>query len=244
MSESEVTILEKVQKLLRLQHGAEAIGSLHEAELAAQKAQDLLLKYNLELADVTGFVKPDANDIRRFDETGIVNPKNEGKWIHSLFSVLCRHNFCRLIVRTSKYMDDYAILIGTKDNVEVVKFLADQLSNRIRIAEKNAWKANTSDEKRNAFRRGFFLGAVRGIDQQLELKRLADIQANVKVTTLVHVQDNKIKEFIQKEFDNLSKGRSSRVSATNGYAMGKETGRSMNINRGVQGNNVNNKRLN
>ena len=35
MSEIEISILEKIQKLLRLQKGAEEIGSLHEAEVVA-----------------------------------------------------------------------------------------------------------------------------------------------------------------------------------------------------------------
>ena len=47
------SIIEKVQKLLRLQKGAEDIGSLEEAANAAEKVQTLLLKHNLEMADIS-----------------------------------------------------------------------------------------------------------------------------------------------------------------------------------------------
>ena len=244
MSEIESSILEKIQKLLTLQKGAEAIGSLHEAELAATKAGELLLKYNLDLADVTGFQKPESTDIHRFDEREIINPKNEGQWIHSLYHVISRHNFCKMIRITIRGGEDYVSIIGTKDNVESVKFISQQVESRIRTAESHAWKRNLSDEKRNAFRRGFFMGAVRGIDVQLTEKRKQDEMANNKVTTLVVVTGAKLDKFIQNEFHHLRSGKATRgLSANNGYAAGHAEGRSMNINKGVGGSTINNKYL-
>ena len=232
--EIENNILERIQKLLNLQKGAEAIGSLHEAELAAVRVHELLLKYNLDLADITGFVKPEASKISRFDERDIVNPKNEGQWIHALYNVLCKHNFCRIVVINMRDIK-YASLIGTKVNVESVKFLGDQLENRIRIAEKDAWKQNSSSEKRNAFRRGFFMGAVRGIDTQLELKKKEEAALNNKVTALVLSNKDKLDKFMNDEFNNLKSGKPTRVSASTGMAMGYAKGRSMNINDGIAG---------
>ena len=246
MPEIEEAILTKIQKLLNLKVGAEQIGSLHEAENAAIRVTELLLKYNLELEDVTGFVKPDAKDIRRFNEEGIINPKNEGKWIHALYNILCKYNFCKMITNTSKYNTkaDYAILIGTKDNVESVKFLAEQLEARIRTAEKGAWTRNNSREKRNTFRRGFFQGAVFGIHSQLMEKRAMEQMQNNKVTALVLSRDTKLKEFIQNEFSRLTQGKANRgLSGANGHSMGYETGKNMNINKGVEGT-ISNKYLN
>jgi hypothetical protein len=234
--EIENNILEKIQKLLNLQHGAEAVGSLHEAELAAVRVHELLLKYNLDIADVTGYVKPEASEINRFDEEGIINPKNEGKWIHNLYSVLCRHNFCKMVINVGIAEHPFAILIGTKVNVESVKFLGDQLENRIRIAEKEGWRSNYSSEKRGAFRRGFFLGAVKGIDDQLKLKKLQEEANNNKVTALVVSMDKKLNTFMENEFNNLRPGKASRTSSRMGVKMGYEKGRSMNINSGITGN--------
>lgn len=234
--EIENNILEKIQKLLNLQHGAEAVGSLHEAELAAVRVHELLLKYNLDMADVTGYVKPEASEVNRFDEEGIINPKNEGKWIHTLYHVLCKHNFCKMVINSGRTEHPYAILIGTKVNVESVKFLADQLENRIRIAEKNGWRSNYSSEKRNAFRRGFFLGAVKGIDDQLILKKRQEEANNNKVTALVLSVDKKLNTFMENEFHNLKPGKAARTSARTAVNMGYEQGRSMNINNGITGN--------
>ena len=233
--EIENNILERIQKLLNLQKGAEAVGSLHEAELAAVRVHELLLKYNLDIADVTGFVKPEASKIDRFDERDIVNPKNEGQWIHALYHILCRHNFCRLVIINRGDLK-YASLIGTKVNVESVKFLGDQLENRIRLAEKDAWRRNLSSEKRNAFRRGFFIGAVRGIDDQLILKKREEEAFNNKVTALVISNKDKLDKFMNDEFHNLKNGKPTRVSASNGMGMGYEKGRSMSINNGITGN--------
>lgn len=234
--EIENNILERIQKLLNLQQGAEAVGSLHEAELAAVRVHEILLKYNLDMADVTGYVKPETSQINRFDEEGIINPKNEGKWIHTLYHVLCKHNFCKMVINSGRTEHPYAILIGTKVNVESVKFLADQLENRIRIAEKDGWKRNFSSEKRNAFRRGFFLGAVRGIDDQLRLKKLQEEANNNKVTALVLSVDKKLNTFMENEFHNLKPGKAARTTARLGVSMGYEQGRSMNINNGITGN--------
>lgn len=233
--EIENNILERIQKLLNLQKGAEEVGSLHEAELAAVRVHELLLKYNLDMADVTGYVKPEASEINRFDEKGIINPKNEGKWIHALYHTLCRYNFCSLIVHI-RAEHPYAILIGTKVNVESVKFLADQLENRIRILEKNAWKQNRSSEKRNAFRRGFFYGAVKGIDDQLQAKKRQEEADNNKVTALVISNRNKLETFIDSEFGNLRPGKAIKSSAASGMTMGYRQGRSMDINDGITGN--------
>ena len=45
-------IIEKVQKLLRLQNSAEQINSLGEAAAVARKIRNLLMEYNLSMADI------------------------------------------------------------------------------------------------------------------------------------------------------------------------------------------------
>jgi hypothetical protein len=245
MAEVKESILEKIQKLWRLQKSAEEIGSLHEAELAATRVTELLLKYNLEMEDINSFKKSDAQDLLRFDERGIINPKNEGKWVHSLYHTISRYNFCKVItmVDRSGITKDYVTIIGTKDNVESVKFLCEQLEYRVRVSEKLAWKINPSDEKRNTFRRGFFMGAVKGINFQLKTKREEEARANVKVTALVLSRDAKMKDFVEKEFHHLGNNKQHNLSSQTGAVMGFIEGRSMSINKGVKGSTIINKSL-
>ena len=85
MTEQTKSIIEKVQKLLSLQKGAEVIGSLKEAANAAEKVQTLLLKYNLEMADISAYDPDREQKIGRAIYRDVYAKKNEGKWIYRLY---------------------------------------------------------------------------------------------------------------------------------------------------------------
>ena len=46
------TVIQKIQKLLKLQYNAEKIGSTGEAYQAAKMVRKLLLEYNLSMTDI------------------------------------------------------------------------------------------------------------------------------------------------------------------------------------------------
>lgn len=236
-------IIEKVKKLLELQKGAEAIGSLEEAANAAEKVQAILFKYNLELADVSNHINKSDDDIKRFEEKGIYAKKNEGQWIYHLYGMLAKHNLCGIIL--SGFWDDhmrkrnlYVNIIGTKENVEVVKFLGDMLEERIRILCKRAYNQEGKfDEKNpNAFRRAYYMGAVHGIDTQLIEAKERAMQANVKITALVLAHDRKVQNAISEMFPSLKSGRRSRGPGCGiGGALGYRDGKEISINKGIGG---------
>jgi len=235
------SIIEKVQKLLELQKGAEAIGSLEEAANAAEKVQRLLIKYNLELADIAEYEPEKKAKVGRAACRDIYAKKNEGQWIYRLYTVLANHNFCQVILFTYRMENGkknmYVNLIGTRENVTVVKFLSDQLESRIRVLEKKAWENRFfRQEKRNAFRRAYFMGACEGINAQLKDAKVRAMQENVKVTDLVVQTDKELADAIKKMFPNLKEGRMSKsLSARMAGMMGYNDGKSMNINRGIDG---------
>jgi len=239
------SIIEKVQKLLALQKGAEEIGSLAEAANAAEKVQTLLLKYNLEMDDISRHDPGKDQKMGRAKYEGVIAKKNEGQWIYRLYSVLADHNFCD-IVFTNYRMDNgkknkYVNLIGTKDNVLVVKFLADQLELRLRSLEVKAWnkEGRFTHEKRNSFRRGYLIGACQGIDSQLsEVKRRA-MRESEQVHGLVIANEAKLKEALTELFPLLKNGRRTKSpSAQIAGSMGYRDGRSIQINKGMgSGNN-------
>ena len=239
----EERIIEKVKKLIELQHGAEAIGSLEEAANAAEKVQTILMKYNLELADVTNHVNKTKEEILRFQEKGIFAKKNEGQWIYHLYSMLSRYNFCGIIL--SGFWDNgkknsYVNIIGTKENVEVVKFLGEILEERIRILCRRAYNSEGKyyEKNPNAFRRAYYEGAVMGINDQLEEAKQRAMQVNIKVTALVLATDKKINNAITQMFPNLGKGKRSRtLSSEAGGAMGYRDGKTISINKGINGSN-------
>ena len=89
-------VLDKIKKLLALQKSAEDIGSLEEAQNAAAQVSKLVLKYNIDMADVQegpeedriGVVRMAIHEILPFNKT-------HGRWLHSLYHVVAKFNFCR-----------------------------------------------------------------------------------------------------------------------------------------------------
>lgn len=242
MTDENKTIIERVQKLLELQKGAEAINSLEEAANAVEKVQKILLKYNLEMADVTRHNPKKKSAMGKASYREVSSKKNEGQWIYNLYSVLACHNFCSVIL-TQYRMENgkknkYVNLVGTKENVQVVKFLAEQLESRLRVLEVRAWKEEGSwtGEKRNAFRRGYFIGACQGIGSQLEEAKRRAMQESMKVTDLVVQTDKQLNDAIAMIFPYLKNSRRSRASnAMVAGSLGYRDGKAMNINRGVKG---------
>jgi len=240
MTEQTKSIIEKVQKLLSLQKGAEVIGSLKEAANAAEKVQTLLLKYNLEMADISAYDPDREQKIGRAIYRDVYAKKNEGKWIYRLYDVLAKHNLCDVIFSrfrdTNNKFNMYVNLIGTKDNVIVVKFLADQLDNRLRRLEIKAWDSEGKyyGEKRNAFRRAYLMGACHGIDIQLKEAKVRAMGESKQINALVLANDIKLYDAVTHFFPNLKNGRARTIlSAQVGESLGYRDGRSMAINKGI-----------
>src|SRR3989339_868143 len=111
MSEDQIPkkIYDVLKKLMNLKEGAEKIGSIHEAENAAARINEILLKYNLELSEIKFSEKSKIE----YDETalpGIVfedgifknKRKNEGNWVQLLYMIISKHNLCKVVFSTRK----------------------------------------------------------------------------------------------------------------------------------------------
>lgn len=115
-------LINKIKNLLDL---AEDENSQHEAEAAAKKAQALIMKYNIEEAE-----------LRQGDEATIeeslfhlwkIKNKSEGVWVRNLFHSVAKFNFCKIII-AKRWIDDewkeVLYILGEKDNIELVKYLS------------------------------------------------------------------------------------------------------------------------
>jgi len=238
------SVIEKIHKLLEFQHGAEAIDSPEEAANAAEKVQRLLIKYNLSMADVGD--RKEKGRVTKKEFGDITNKKNESTWVFDLYWALSMYNFCRFIFSSrfagfdgkgkAKYFKT-GTLIGEEENILTVKFLGEQLETRLRAMAHKRWKEmqHYVPEKKNAFVRGYLRGAVHGIRHQLQEAQEREMQANVKVTDLVHVKMDAVNKFVTDEYPNLTSLKRTNLSAQNGGAAGYADGRSMSINKGVDG---------
>lgn len=240
-------ILEKIQKLLALANDPAA--AVEEAASAMGMANRLLLKYNLELSQV------ETNDhkniiIREFYDLNELQSKNEADWIAKLFSVICKFNMCSIIQHsnTKPNCQGKIALIGLKHNIDMVYYMVDQVSSKIRVAEKQIWGLYDGPTKRNAFKRGFFIGAIEGIAYKLrkvEEERKNDEVYNNNVVNKVEAQemglmivknDSLIKTFIQDNYQNLKAPKKSSYSGMDSRAEGRAFGKNIELSKGLSNN--------
>ena len=258
-------IIEKIQKLINLKEGAEAVNSLAEAENAAAKLQDLLLKYNLDLEDVKeAQIKKRATEIHDdwIDLTD-KQDKRESFWVPKLYGAIARHNMCRVLIEKN-----HVWILGEARNVQLILYICDQMVSKVRLAEKSAWKLYESMngfEKRGTFRRGFFEGAAHGIDARLmsEMHNIRREQTN-PLAVMVRNQMQKVNDYWEEKYvkpwEEMRKKqeeedaeyerkhgkppkrkevkiRSKReLSSRDGWEAGRIAGTRMQINKGVEGN--------
>lgn len=222
-------IYERLQKLLRKAESAKAMGSLAEAEAFANKATELLMEYNLSRENIDLEDKPKV--IRDWIKDKNFLPKNEGRWLILLYFTICKHNLCRGITQDDGH-EGFSI-VGEKVNVEIVRYICDQLEVRLRGMAKAAYKTYYGSEKKNAFVRGFLLGAIQGIDVKLSQHLREMVVSNANITALVVVKNKAIAEFVDQEFGTLRSGRGARYSAQDGKAQGFEAGKNIDIHKGV-----------
>lgn len=156
-------LIEKIQKLLRLQEGATTI---EEAANAASKIADMLKKYNLDMASVRAANAAIEEEVvlKNVYDTSDLEKSHEGGWVDRLIRIIAKDNMCRAIglQGTSKIY-----VFGTKTNAEMSWYITEQLVNRLRPMSREAFAIYEGNEKRNTFFRGYFAGAVIGIGEQL-----------------------------------------------------------------------------
>lgn len=226
-------VLELLRKLLAFEEGANKIGSLNEAEVAAAKIQEILLKYNLDREKITGEKSKYVMVVLKVSDYSY---RTEGKWIRMLLSGIAIYNLCEVVIRSYGSSEDSEYcLIGTEDNTEIVVYLFNQLRTRISDLSKEAWKRYYGPEKKNTYLRGFLMGAAIGIRNKLQEEWEKAQKENQSTTALIKSNAAELTDYKHSVFKNLkSKGYSS-SSSIDGYLTGKKVGKSINIHKGIEG---------
>lgn len=240
-------IFDKIKKLLAYQEDAERRDAIHEAANAAQRIQDLLLKHNLDLATVKGKVERDSSDIKE-DSISLNDlgwDKRHGSWMESLFSVIAEYNLCRAILSTGLYFGGKTIinmyLIGTKENIEIITYIVEQLIEKARNAEKAEWSRYHGSDKRGRFRRGFLMGFVIGIKVQLKKQKETIISQNNNMMALIKVNDTAISQYVSNRFKSLKSGKARKSNHSDGVLLGYQNGLNTTMNKGIESNLINQK---
>ena len=214
-------VIDTIRKLLNLSEGT---NSPAEAESAAAKAQQLLFKYNLEMADVNASISKEEKLVgQEVFESG--ENKNESNWIVQLYSGIARYNFCRIVTHYSKtpYSTGVAV-IGRAGNVEAVHYMVETLVPRIRQMAKAAWNEYGGREKRGRFTRGFLVGCALGIETKLyhEWQQLQASDHNIRA--LVINSGAELESYVRQNYGRLGKGRRRSLSSWEGRQVGAAAG--------------------
>lgn len=223
----------KLQKLFAFEEGARNIGSLHEAENAALRIQEILMNYNLQREDI----KEKSKYKIKYIELVKYYKKNEGRWIVSLFANISQHNMCDVITQSipKTHLFDRVLILGEEVNIEIVEYTVEQLIPVLRYLSKDAWKAYNGPEKRNAFIRGFLQGAVWGVSARLAAELNHIRTENVKADALVLHEKAKVREFRDEQFPTLGKEKKSSLTAFDGQRAGYKKGKELSIKKGLNG---------
>lgn len=188
-------VVERIKKLLALT----ASQNPNEAALAASKAQELLFRHNLSMAMVEAATEGgnSAYVADRFDSGGWMH------WRRRLLAAVARNNFCRGV----SYQGTREVgIVGEPHNVTVVKHLyAFLIDDIIRLADIGVKGERTLDEEESrAWKRSFYLGAVRTVAQRMAEQRQRDIAADEQSAALVVRKDQELEDAYKEYFPNLA----------------------------------------
>lgn len=241
-------IMEKIQKLMLLANDSSA--SQGEIENATKKAQEILLRYNLSMTQVDAHI-PEKDRLSQVGES-VVDfsaewKKSEGKWLKSLYSTIARFNMCKVIGMRTDFNNTQGFhssavtgvyLIGKPQNVQIVHYLCVQLIPQIRALYKRSWVEYQDFgglEKQGTFRRGFFMGCVTGIHNQLYAQELALREQEIKIDAMVVFNGEALTKWSEENHPDQKSSRMSFTRGLQGHMMGQEAGENMKLKQGIEG---------
>jgi hypothetical protein len=243
-------VLKKLKKLKKLYEGAKAIKSEGEAANAAAAIQRLLAQYNLSMEEVDKSEKKDEkkNAINEEISSGYTFKSIGGEWEFRLAYVLCKWNFCKCFMYGNSYKR--LMIFGKRENLEMVKWLREVLSQRFVDISVERWKEYRKTPEylnhlphisKDRFQRGFLMGCAAGLDAKLkeisDADKKQDQEFSTKVTALVVRNNAAIDEFIANKYGgSKSVHRNNKAGTYAATAMGYKTGKETNIHKPISSN--------
>lgn len=222
-------IQKKLRKLQKLYEGAKSINSEGEAAAAAAAIQRILTQYNITMAEVGEEVDKNTiiEETYKYEYSG---KTHGGNWENRLVYVICKHNFCKCFKSGDKRM----LVVGTSENMEMVKWLRKFLSERFLELSLKRWKEYQETIEyalnpctRHHFMRHYLVGAIVGLDQKLTEERRKDkhdADLGAKVTALIVRNDAAIDSYMASKYK-VRRGRGYKTTMDSATGMGIKDGR-------------------
>lgn len=243
----EEKIIDKIKKLVKKQESAEELGSVAEAEAFAAKIQVMLNKYNVSMSKIKTEeeIKEDVSD----EVMKAKIPSIGGKSNFQIMFAIARNNWCKA------YMYGGAtnmIIIGSRENIEVVKYIASVVTPIfVRIGKEKYHEEYVVDASQfgtpvglDTYLRRFIMGCADGLDEKLEKEKGDFVKENdtseavaqngISCTALIRTNEIAIVSYADNKFGKSKRARKTTTSHSGGaYSEGVETGKNVNINKGV-----------
>jgi hypothetical protein len=207
-------ILEKVKKLLSLAQSSNA----HEAELATLKANQLLLRHNLDYVTSVETIYLDRL---------LARSRKDDK-LTAIYEIL-RHFIVRPVISMGKGTVCLEVT-GTKTNVTLARYVAEFLDREL----DHQWELARKEYDLSGLRakNSFFLGMARGFEEKM--KGVKEEFSQEDRNALVKVEKN-LDENIRMIYRRLGTVSSGRQTDHEAREVGKEKGRNLSIRHGVEG---------
>ena len=228
-----------IKKLLRLQESPNE----HEAALAATKAAEFMMKYNIGMVDVIDF------DVSMVEIRAQYTMPIVYTWVMRLTSVVAQHFFCKAYIRRDvckplerrvywwkqervRPLQYVVVFYGRKSNVDVAAYVLDQLA--MRLEELALERLDGVRYGRHTFRTSWLIGATDAIAAKLNVMRKAALQ-NAETSAIVLLRDSEVEEAFKERSAHMKKsGKQSRVRDGFGYSVGYTDGSDIDINLGLE----------
>lgn len=246
------SVLKKLRKLQKLYDGAKAINSEGEAAAAAAAIQRLLTEYNLTMSEVNQSEEGEKKQHQPNHEllSGYTYKSIGGMWEYRLWYVICKWNFCKCFMYGNSYKR--LMIVGTKENMEVVKWMFNMLAERFVEFSKDRFKEyqKTSEYQslyrkpsKDRYQRGYLMGAVEGLDKKLteihEQDKKNEPEFHSKVTALTVRCNTAIDEYLNQKFSmgkSINKGSSYSAGIYSARSSGRKDGYNTDIHKPIQQN--------
>lgn len=235
------SVIQKIQKLLKLQYGAESIGSTGEAYQAAKMVRKLLMEYNLSMSDIDTSDGEQKLTMTKSDELA-GSDRYGNHWKFQLLGVIASNNLCSAYKRVSGKM----FVIGTEDNVAIVQEFYNYLVKVFRRLAKEHWERKCKEWEQqdynveyilfadNTVMNKFFRSYLEGVPVGLQ-ENYDSLKPTSAETALVVCHQEAIDEYVKENFTMNDKKPRTRTRKIYGdaYNLGAADGRAVSLNRQI-----------
>lgn len=234
-------VIQKIQKLLKLQYNAEKIGSTGEAFQAAKMVKKLLMEYNLSMSDIDTSDGEQKLTMTKSDELA-GSDRYGNHWKFQLLGVIASNNLCSAYKRVSGKM----FVIGTEDNVAIVQEFYNYLVKVFRRLAKEHWERKCKEWEQqgynveyilfadNTVMNKFFRSYLEGVPVGLQ-ENYDSLKPTSAETALVVCHQEAIDEYVKENFTMNDKKPRTRTRKIYGdaYNLGAADGRAVSLNRQI-----------